>query len=106
MWDILKGDATIFYISHGIQCISIEDCHRPQRIRHNLSFDYNQTPHKRDKPKPSIGRKRLKIPKGQSEAVNRRRTDNAMAKRKSTKGQRMFYKIQPRKLKILQHKPH
>jgi hypothetical protein len=28
-----------------------------------------------------------------------------MAKRKSTKGQRMFYKIQPRKLKILQHKP-
>ena len=29
----------------------------------------------------------LKIPKGQSETVYRRRTDNTMAKRKSTKGQ-------------------
>jgi hypothetical protein len=28
-----------------------------------------------------------KIPKGQSESVYRRRTDNTMAKRKSTKGQ-------------------
>jgi hypothetical protein len=32
-------------------------------------------------------RKSLKIPKGQSESVYRRRTDNAMDKRKSTKGQ-------------------
>ena len=32
-------------------------------------------------------KKRLKIPKGQSESVYRRRTDNPMAKRKSTKGQ-------------------
>jgi hypothetical protein len=32
-------------------------------------------------------KKRLKIPKGQSESVYRRRTDNAMAKRKSTNGQ-------------------
>ena len=31
--------------------------------------------------------KSLKIPKGQSESVYRRRTDNTMAKRKSTKGQ-------------------
>jgi hypothetical protein len=29
-------------------------------------------------------KKSLKIPKGQSEAVNRRRTDNTMAKRKRT----------------------
>jgi hypothetical protein len=29
----------------------------------------------------------LKIPKGQSETVYRRRTDNTMAKRKATKGQ-------------------
>ena len=32
-------------------------------------------------------KKNLKIPKGQSETVYRRRTDNTMAKRKSTKGQ-------------------
>jgi hypothetical protein len=32
-------------------------------------------------------KKSLKIPKGQSESVYRRRTDNTMAKRKSTKGQ-------------------
>jgi hypothetical protein len=31
-------------------------------------------------------RKSLKIPKGQSESVYRRRTDTTMAKRKSTKG--------------------
>jgi len=36
--------------------------------------------------------KRLKIPKGQSESVYRRRTDNTMAKRKSTKGQTTIYK--------------
>jgi hypothetical protein len=34
----------------------------------------------------------LKIPKRQSESVYRRRTDNTMAKRKSTKGQTMIYK--------------
>ena len=32
-------------------------------------------------------KKNLKIPKGQSESVYRRRTDNTMTKRKSTKGQ-------------------
>jgi hypothetical protein len=32
-------------------------------------------------------KKSLEIPKGQSESVYRRRTDNTMAKRKSTKGQ-------------------
>ena len=31
-----------------------------------------------------ITKKSLKIPKGYSESVNRRRTDNAMAKRKRT----------------------
>ena len=40
----------------------------------------------------NFGKKSLKIPKGQSESVNRRRTDNTMAKRKSTKGQTTIYK--------------
>ena len=34
----------------------------------------------------------LKIPKGQSESVNRRRTDITMTKRKRTKGQKTIYK--------------
>ena len=33
-------------------------------------------------------KKSLKIPKGQSESIYRRRTDNTMTKRKSTKGQK------------------
>jgi hypothetical protein len=37
-------------------------------------------------------KKSLKIPKGQPESVYRRRTDNTMAKRKSTKGQTTIYK--------------
>jgi hypothetical protein len=36
--------------------------------------------------------KSLQIPKGQSEAITRRRTDNTMTKRKGTKGQTMIYK--------------
>jgi hypothetical protein len=40
----------------------------------------------------SINKKSLKIPKGQSESVYGRRTDNTMAKRKSTKGQTTIYK--------------
>jgi hypothetical protein len=40
----------------------------------------------------SIVKKSLKIPKEQSETVYRRRTDNTMAKRKSTKGQTTIYK--------------
>ena len=36
--------------------------------------------------------KSLKIPKGKSKFVHRRRTDNTMAKRKSTKGQTTIYK--------------
>ena len=39
-----------------------------------------------------VAKKSLKIPKGQSESVHRRRTDNTMAKRKSTKGQTTIYK--------------
>jgi hypothetical protein len=34
-------------------------------------------------------KKSLKIPKGQYESVNQRRTDNTMTKRKRTKGQTM-----------------
>jgi hypothetical protein len=41
---------------------------------------------------PVFSGKSLKIPKGQSESVYRRRTDNTMAKRKSTKGQTTIYK--------------
>ena len=37
-------------------------------------------------------KKSLKIPKGKSESVYRRRTDNTMAKRKNTKGQTTIYK--------------
>jgi hypothetical protein len=35
-------------------------------------------------------KKSLKIPKGYSESVYRRRTDNTMTKRKSTKGQTTY----------------
>jgi hypothetical protein len=45
-------------------------------------------------------------PKGKSEAVNRRRTDNTMAKTKGTKGQTTMYEILHRKLKIEKHEPH
>jgi len=38
-------------------------------------------------------KKSLKIPNGQSESVYRRRTDNTMAKRKSTKRQTTIYKM-------------
>ena len=51
-------------------------------------------------------KKSLKIPKGQSESVYRRRTENTMAKRKSTKGQTTIYKTLQRKLKIQPHEPH
>ena len=40
-------------------------------------------------------KKSLKIPKGQSESVYRRRTDNTMAKRKSTEGQTTIHKNNP-----------
>ena len=40
----------------------------------------------------------LKIPKGQSESVNRR-TDNTTAKKKTAKGQTTLYKTMHRKLK-------
>jgi hypothetical protein len=39
-----------------------------------------------------IDKKSLKIPKGQSESVYRRGTDNTIARRKSTKGQTKIYK--------------
>jgi hypothetical protein len=39
-----------------------------------------------------IDKKSLKIPNGKSESVCRRRTDNTMAKSKSTKGQATIYK--------------
>ena len=39
-----------------------------------------------------VGSESLKLPKAQSETVYRRRTDNTMAKRKSTKGQTMIDK--------------
>ena len=51
-------------------------------------------------------KKCLKVPKGKSEAVNRRRTDNTMTKTKGTKGQTTMYEILHRKLKIEKHEPH
>ena len=51
-------------------------------------------------------KKSLKIPKGQSGTVYQRRTDNTMAKRKSTKGQTIIYKTLHRKIKIEHHEPH
>jgi hypothetical protein len=38
----------------------------------------------------SFFKKSLRIPKGKSESVYRRRTDNTMVKRKNTKGQTMI----------------
>ena len=46
---------------------------------------FNLTTLLRNPPK-TRSKKSLKIPKGQSESVYRRRTDNTMAKRKSTIG--------------------
>jgi len=51
-------------------------------------------------PHTHVGRRVLRI----SESINRRRTDNTMAKR--TKRQPRIYKIPHRKLKIEQHVPH
>ena len=48
-------------------------------------------------------KKSFKVPNGQSEAVNGRRTDNTMAK---IKGRISIHKTLQRKLKIEQHKPH
>jgi hypothetical protein len=48
----------------------------------------------------------MKIPKVLSESVIRRRTDNTIAKRKSTKWQTTIYKTLHRKLKIKQREPH
>jgi hypothetical protein len=45
--------------------------------------------------------KSLKIPKRQSESVYRRRTDNTMAKRKSTKGQTTIYKTIQKKIQTI-----
>jgi len=51
-------------------------------------------------------KKILKIPKGQSEAVNQRRTDNTMTKGKSKQANTTKNKTLHRKLKIEQHEPH
>jgi hypothetical protein len=45
-------------------------------------------------------KKTLKIPKGQSESLYRRKTENTMARRKITKGQRTIYKTLHIQLKI------
>ena len=50
--------------------------------------------------------KSLKITKRQSEAVSRRKTDNAMAKTKLTKVRTTIYKTLHRKLKFEQHESH
>ena len=55
-----------------------------------------------DNMRNKIHKKSLKISKGYSESLHRRRTDNTMANRKRTKGQTTIYKTQHRKLKIYQ----
>jgi len=50
--------------------------------------------------------KSLKIPKGYSEAINQRRTDNTMAKKKKYKRTNNNLQNITQKLKIEQHKPH
>jgi hypothetical protein len=42
--------------------------------------------------KYTLDQESMKTPKRQSESINLRRTDNTMAKRKSTKGQTTIYK--------------
>jgi hypothetical protein len=49
------------------------------------------------------GKKSLKIPRGLSEFVNRRRTDNTIDKKKPIA---MIYKTLHRKLTIKHHEPH
>jgi hypothetical protein len=49
-------------------------------------------------------KKCLKIPKGQSESVYRRRTDNTMAKRKSTKGQNTEEKWQSKWMRFASYR--
>ena len=44
--------------------------------------------------------------KGHSKVVNRRKTDNTMAKRKRLKGQTAIYKTLHRKQMIEQHEGH
>ena len=51
-------------------------------------------------------KKGLKIPKGLSETVNCRKTDNKKSKRKRTKGQTIIYKTPHRILAIEQHELH
>lgn len=48
-------------------------------------------------------KKSVEIPKGHSEAVNRRLTDNTMVQRKMTRGQTDIQTL-PRKLMMEQHK--
>ena len=47
----------------------------------------------------------MKIPEGQSESVYRRRTDNTMAKRKSTKGQTTINKTYQTKDRVTRTAP-
>jgi hypothetical protein len=53
-----------------------------------------------------FAKKSLKMSKVSSEAVNRRRTDSTMPKRKRTKTQTSIYKTLHRKLKIEQYELH
>ena len=62
-----------------------EDTKGAIRIRISKNRQHNDRKKKGQKDKKS-----LKIPKGQSESVYRRRTDNTMTERKRTKGQEEF----------------
>jgi hypothetical protein len=62
-----------------------EDTKGAIRIRISKNRQHNDRKKKGQKDKKS-----LKIPKGQSESVYRKRTDNTMTERKRTKGQEEF----------------
>ena len=68
-------------VSWGLNLLLVYGCHRSQ--------EYNIVLFVKSR---FCCMKSLKIPKGKSESVHRRRTDNTMAKRKSTKGQTTIYK--------------
>jgi hypothetical protein len=90
------------------KCVKCEMIHVLRRVLHveqelptllMLTFSWKLTNY-------FILKKKFEDTKGAIRAINRRRTHNAMAKRKSTKEQTTIYKRLQRKQKIEKHEPH
>ena len=75
--DLPKNNFSLIYLVTVHHDIPKMTCHHDI---HEMTFNHN------------IPKKSLKIPKRKSESVYRRRTDNTIAKRKSTKEQIRIYK--------------